>query len=773
MAEYLVNVFLETLRDLLVEEAKFLLGVDDDVVTINGDLESIHALLMKADRERHDSPTLNSCIRQLKKLAEKAENLLDTYAFEVESKREEGRRSLKDKFQRYICIICECYSVHKVGKEARRIISGMAKLTSELKSEMDQQGSSLWKQEYEVQRQSRQTYAHDVEPHFVAMEEDIEILVSKMKDENRQRVVKIYGMGGLGKTTPCQKEQKSVFGKILKLLDSSTVEEVQGLEVDELVDRIQRTPVGRKCVIVVDDIWEDDHWEIIRKAFPVNCNVILTTRYENNANQQSEPHKLKFLTKDEVESSIEDIGRQIVSKCEGLPLSICVIGGILRQKEHTLIEWRRVNESMESYLRHGEGFSEDEEIDTERLYLLWMAEGFISYQDKGPNETLRNVAQRYLIELAMRCMVQLHEAEIYSPRDKFDWCKLHDLMHDLCSLEANSEKFMRCTNASKHLNVIPSTGRRLALHQSIDNSSRVSKLPKSIWSLPYLQTLDLRVEMLFRSISLPNVIWKMKRLKHLFLPLFGIQVIGGGELRLDGLHELETLERIDSKTACIADIPKLANLQSLEVSVNDVDSMSIVFSNKNGQLRDTQLRVDECDLSSEKGREILNGGLMSSSLVTLWFWKCNMSDCFPYYKQGMCQNLVDLELSSCKGKVDVMKFGEYPMLQSLSVEEVEMTETLICHSNSFPQLKELNLEYLDDLKKWEVKDRAMPKLVSLKINKCSNLEEVPDGLRFISTLRKMEIESMPREFMERVKEEDYAPSVKIERSIWDSNSSQD
>lgn len=48
------------------------------------------------------------------------------------------------------------------------------------------------------------------------------------------------------------------------------------------------------------------------------------------------------------------------------------------------------------YLRR---FVKDEEIDAERLYLLWIAEGLISSEDKGRSETLRNVWKRYLSEL--------------------------------------------------------------------------------------------------------------------------------------------------------------------------------------------------------------------------------------------------------------------------------------------------------------------------------------------------------------------------------------
>ncbi|XP_047947088.1 putative disease resistance protein At1g50180 [Salvia hispanica] len=329
MAESVANVFLETIRDLVVEETKFLLSVGGDVNKVKGDLESIHALLMKADRERRDSPTLKSCISQLKDVAFKAENLLEKYAVEVQSKR--GLRSLKDKFQRYICIMGECYSVHRVGNEARDIISALADLTNKLESELGQECSSLMK---EQDRLLRQTYAHEVEPHFVGMEKDIAILVSKVKDVKGPRVVKIYGMGGLGKTTLARKvynhrdlqsyarvwvcitqqfEHKSVLGKILKQLDSKV--EVKGMEVDELVTRIQSSSLERKCVIVIDDIWEDDHWEIIKKALPVDCNVILTTRYENIANQQSEPHKLEFLTEDEGWALLQKVANYSLSKC--------------------------------------------------------------------------------------------------------------------------------------------------------------------------------------------------------------------------------------------------------------------------------------------------------------------------------------------------------------------------------------------------------------------------------------------------------------------------
>lgn len=396
-------------------------------------------------------------------------------------------------------------------------------------------------------------------------------------------------------------------------------------------------------------------------------------------------------------------------------------------------------------------FPEDQEIETETLYLLWMAEGFISHEDKGRNESLRDVAERYLSELALRCMVQANKSERYcSPFDKFDSCRLHDLMHELCSSKAEKEKLLKCLEVSNLSSpIVMNSINRLAIindgdtHKSgikgleqvknlrsfmllkkdrysnkritfeditIDlerspclrilvvegcefedkklpnkvgklihprylslRDSLVRELPKFVCGMPYLQTLDLQRNSL-EALRLPNEIWKMKKLKHLFLPL-RIEVIGGEKLRLDGLNELETLAEINSKTVRIADIPKLMSIKKLYgLRVGDMDSMSTVLqlmsNNNKSRSCELQLIVSSCDLS----RDVLKKVLMFPSLYFLLLIGCNVSGGFPCYEQGMGQNLVHLELCECKVRgedinVNVMeRFGNYPILQTLKLQ---------------------------------------------------------------------------------------------------------
>ena len=68
--------------------------------------------------------------------------------------------------------------------------------------------------------------------------------------------------------------------------------------------------------------------------------------------------------------------------------------------------------------------------------------------------------------------------------------------------------------------------------------------------------------------------------------------------------------------------------------------------------------------------------------------------------------------------------------------------------------------------------RAMPKLSSLWIGACEELEMIPDGLRYVTTLKEVSLVQMPEGFNNRVTREngqqgeDYSkishvPSVKI------------
>ena len=75
---------------------------------------------------------------------------------------------------------------------------------------------------------------------------------------------------------------------------------------------------------------------------------------------------------------------------------------------------------------------------------------------------------------------------------------------------------------------------------------------------------------------------------------------------------------------------------------------------------------------------------------------------------------------------------------------------MVCSKGGFPLLQYLLLDNLYSLEEWRVQEGAMPSLCHLIIDSCYNLKTIPDGLRFVTTLRELEINDMPKSFKDRL-----------------------
>ncbi|XP_057778257.1 cytochrome P450 71B25-like [Salvia miltiorrhiza] len=80
MAEAVVSTALETLRDLLLEEARFLYGVGDEVKEIEIQLKEMKCLLKDADSRRHENETILNWISEIKDLVYRAEAAIERHA---------------------------------------------------------------------------------------------------------------------------------------------------------------------------------------------------------------------------------------------------------------------------------------------------------------------------------------------------------------------------------------------------------------------------------------------------------------------------------------------------------------------------------------------------------------------------------------------------------------------------------------------------------------------------------------------------------------------
>ncbi|KAK9931318.1 hypothetical protein M0R45_018596 [Rubus argutus] len=205
MAEAVVSFLVERVGDLIITEARSLAGVSDQVRSARTDLLFIKGFLKDADAKRRGNEAIGTFVAEIRDAAYDLEDVVETFVLKVESKRKGGIKSV---LTRLGCIFNEGVHLHKIGSQIGDIMSTISNLrislqTYDIREIRGSGGSSSSMPLNERQRQLRRTYSHVVERNVVGLKDNAYELVMRLTKEEyrRHRVVSIWGMGGLGKTT--------------------------------------------------------------------------------------------------------------------------------------------------------------------------------------------------------------------------------------------------------------------------------------------------------------------------------------------------------------------------------------------------------------------------------------------------------------------------------------------------------------------------------------------------------------------------------------------
>nr|XP_023914358.1 putative disease resistance protein RGA1 [Quercus suber] len=493
----------------------------------------------------------------------------------------------------------------------------------------------------------RETHSSVRSEEVIGRDKDKKEIIRILLDTNVEEsvlILPIVGLGGLGKTTLAQLvfndekiqnrfeqklwvcvsddfEVKVIVKKILK----SAPEKPD--DMDSLIKSLKKEIDGKRYLLVLDDVWNEnpEKWRQLKTHLEGGARgsrILVTTRSNTVAKitKTVQPYFLEGLDKEKSwslfkqmafengqepeESSIfKVVGMEILERCKGVPLAIRTIGSLLYVKD-TEKEWLSFKDSELSKVPQEENdilptlklsynhlpshlkqcfaycclFSKDYNIHKPTLIQMWMAQGFI--RPLNQNQCLEDVGHEYIMDLLWRSFFQEVEKDEMGNILHF---KMHDLMHDLAKLIAESNcatfysKEEGIHEKTRHVSfdtmflsssgipiLIYKASRLRTFHLSSQSHYQYGILGKSacnaiISNFMFIRLLDLH-RMWIKKI--PNSIGKLKHLRYLDVSYNPIMMLPSSIVRL---HNLQTLRVIECRLQELPrDISKLVNLTYID-----------------------------------------------------------------------------------------------------------------------------------------------------------------------------------------------------------------
>ncbi|XP_042467161.1 putative disease resistance protein RGA3 [Zingiber officinale] len=618
---FFVKRYIDKLSEFIEGEISKVLGVKEEIKRLHRKLSRISIYIQDAEKKRQKDPVIDNWVKELKDIMYDAEDILDLCLIEG------GRLLEAHPSSSGVCspvsLLSSCFQCSKFRRNICHQIKRVDERLDEIKEDnrviprlLEHRYEGL--QETPVKKSISPTSPIHVAADIVGTQivDAAEGLISEIEhSKKRCSVLGISGMGGIGKTILAQKifndeMVKKQFPNRVWLHVSKDYSHIEllkqvlrgvrgnddGVQSRAEVEGRIVSLLSESLLLVLDDIWSASVWRDLLRNPILNgsCRtaILFTTRHEDVATdmradfvhhveKMDQDNGWELIRKivfgdgeDQIISELKEVGMEIVRKCDGLPLAIKVIAGVLFRKERTKREWKNVIESDLWFMK------ENENEVSKALYLsyenlpchlkqcflscafycaisirsdiirLWVAEGFVIERS---NSLMEDIAEDYYKELIASNLLQMDN--IFLTGTRF-------VMHDI--LRSFGENLMEeegiIINNALYTNINSLTKiRRL----SISSQGDLLLLPNAIIEQKCLRALHL--------VNCPQI----KRIEnHAFENLKRLRVLDLCDTSIDSLPDSLTkllhLKYLGLDRTKIRRLPEsikcLANLQTLNLS---------------------------------------------------------------------------------------------------------------------------------------------------------------------------------------------------------------
>ncbi|KAM3693929.1 hypothetical protein ACJW31_07G022100 [Castanea mollissima] len=489
----LVSSIVRSLNTLALKEFGIAWGLGTELNKLESTLSTIQAVLQDAEEKQWNSEAVRNWLRKLKDAAYDADNVVDEFATEALMRKVEREKGALTQVSSFFSLRNRLIFRMKMAHKLKNVKDRLEAISVERSFHLRE--GDIKTEAFDVEKRQTSSFVNESKIYGRDEEKEkiIEVLLTNVSDQDNLAIYAVWGMGGLGKTTlaqlvyndarveshfklriwVCVSDDFHIRRLVKAIIESIDSSACNLLELDPLQQYLQEKLHGRRFLLVLDDIWNENHEEWDRLKHMLMCGmpgsmVIVTTRIEKIARMMATVlpiHHIGFLSnKDswslfkgrafamgrvEMNTELESIGKEIVKKCGGMPLAIKALGSLMSLKRRK-IEWLSVKESQIWDLPIGKDsillalrlsyhhlpphlrqcfafccvFPKDHKLEMDKLIQLWMANGFIPF--KGPSE-LYDSGVDIFNELVWRSFFQ----DVKEQYPGYITCKMHDLMHDL------------------------------------------------------------------------------------------------------------------------------------------------------------------------------------------------------------------------------------------------------------------------------------------------------------------------------------------------------